>query len=185
MRVVDQAVDEDARRVNFVGIELAGLDNNLRFRDGDFAAGGGDGVEVARGAAVDEVAVQVGLPGLDQRQVSHDAALEDVSHTVEVLELLAVGDHGAHAGARVEAGNAGAAGAHALGQRALGAELDFELAGKELALEFRVLAHIAGDHFFDLPRFEENAEAQPSTPALLLAAVRLRTPISRSAWMSA
>jgi hypothetical protein len=40
---------EDSRRVNLVGIELAGLDDDLRFGDGDLAAGGRDWVEVARG----------------------------------------------------------------------------------------------------------------------------------------
>jgi hypothetical protein len=53
-------------------------DDDLGFGDGDFAAHGGAGVEVARGAAVDEVAVGVGLPGFDEGDVGADAALEDV-----------------------------------------------------------------------------------------------------------
>jgi len=69
--------------------------------------------------------------------------------------LLAFGDDGADAGASVEARNSGAAGAHAFGQRALGAELDLEFAGQELALELGVLADVARDHLPDLVGFEQ------------------------------
>ena len=40
--------------------------------------------------------------------------------------------------------------AHPLRQRALGAELDLELAGEELAFELLVFAHIAADHLLHL-----------------------------------
>ena len=75
---MDEALDEDAGGVNLVGVELAGLDDDLGFGDGDAAAGGGVGIEVARGAAVDEVAVGVGLPGFDEGEVGVDGALEEV-----------------------------------------------------------------------------------------------------------
>ena len=141
------------------GSSSPGCDDDLGFGDGDLAAGGGVGIEVAGGAAVDEVAVGVGLPGFDQGEIGADAALEDVGVAVEVLVLLAFGDECADAGAGVEAGDSGAACAHAFGERALGAELDFELAGEELALELGVLAYVAGDHFFDLTGLQQEADA--------------------------
>jgi hypothetical protein len=91
--------------------------------------------------------------------------------------FLAFGDDGSDAGAGVEAGDACAAGAHAFGEGALGAEFDFELAGEVLAFELGVFADVAGDHLFDLAIFEQEPRPQPSTPALLLAMVRLRTPV--------
>jgi len=51
-------------------------------------------------------------------------------------------------------------------------ELQLELAGQVLALEFLVLPDIAGDHLLDLPGVEQLAQSEPSTPALLEITVR-------------
>ena len=75
------------------------------------------------------------------------------------LGLLALGDLRAGAGRGVEAGNAGAAGADALGQRALRVELDLQLAGQVLLREGGVLADIGADHLAHLPRLQQHAEA--------------------------
>ncbi len=45
-RALDDAIDENARRVDLVGIELADLDELLDLGDADFAAGGDHRVEV-------------------------------------------------------------------------------------------------------------------------------------------
>ena len=74
--------------------------------------------------------------------------------------LLALGHHGAGAGARVEAVDAGAARADALGQRALRVELELELLGEVLALELLVLADVRRHHLADLPRLEQQSEAE-------------------------
>ena len=58
-----------------------------------------------------------------------------------------------------KAGNAGAAGADALGQRALRVEFELEFAGEILLGEKLVLADIGRDHLPDLPRFQQHAEA--------------------------
>ena len=157
--IVDDAVDEDAGGVDLVGVEFAGLDDDLGFGDGDLAAGGGVGIEVAGGAAIDEIALRVALPGFDEGEVGDDAALEDVGVAVEVFVLFAFGDEGADAGAGVEAGDAGASCAHAFGERALRGELNFELALEILAFELGVFSYVAGDHFFDLAGLEEEADA--------------------------
>ena len=92
------------------------------------AGGGHHRVEVARGLAEDEVAAAVALPRLDDAKSAVQRALEHVVAPVELARLLALGDQGADAGRREERGDAGAAGADALGERALRVELDLELA---------------------------------------------------------
>jgi hypothetical protein len=77
----------------------------------------------------------------------------------KILHFLALGHQGADAGLGVEAGNARAAGAHPLGQRALRAEFHLQLTRKILALEFLVLAHIARHHLLDLPGAQQLADA--------------------------
>ena len=57
-----------------------------------------------------------------------NAAFEDVGLAVEFLVLFAFGNDGADAGARVEAGDARSAGAHAFGERSLGTELHLDFA---------------------------------------------------------
>ena len=88
---------------------------------------------------------------LTMRQVGCDALLQHVLLAVEDLGLLALGQLGAGGGARIEAGDAGAAGAQLLRQRALRRQLQVELARQHLALEFLVLADVGGDDFLHLP----------------------------------
>jgi hypothetical protein len=52
----EDALDEDPRRVDLVGVELADLDQLLDLGDRDPAGHRGERVEVAGGLAVDEVA---------------------------------------------------------------------------------------------------------------------------------
>ena len=117
-------------RVDASGSSGAERHDLLDLGDADAARGGAVGIEVARGLPVDEVALLVGLPGLDDGEVGDEAALQDVGLAVEVLVLLALGDDRADAGLGVEARDAGAAGADALGQRALRVELELELAAR-------------------------------------------------------
>ena len=123
-----------------------------------FAGGRHHRVEVARGLAVDEVAGGVALPGLDDGEVGEQAALHHVFLAVELLHFLALGDQRADAGLGVEGRDAGAAGADALGQRALRVEFQLQLAGEELLREQLVLADIGRDHLLDLPRLQKQAQ---------------------------
>ena len=92
------------------------------------------------------------------------SAVSPVSSTnslaVDLALLLALGDDRARAGARVETVDARAAGANALGQRALRIELELELLREILALEFLVLADVRGNHLADLPRLEQQPEPE-------------------------
>ena len=84
--------------------------------------------------------------------------LHDVALAVEFAHFLALGDQGADAGLGEEGRDAGAAGADALGERALRIEFELELAGEVLLGEQLVLAHIGRDHLADLARLEQPAE---------------------------
>src|SRR5436305_14829806 len=71
----DDTMDEDARRVNAVRIELARLDELLDLGDADLSRRRRHRIEVPRGLPVDEVAEAVGLLRGGEREVAHDAAL--------------------------------------------------------------------------------------------------------------
>ena len=156
---LDDALDEDAGRVDVVGIEFAGRNQMLDLGHRDLGGGRHHRVEVARGLAVDQVAGGVALPGVDDGEVGEQAALHDVFLAVELLHFLAFGDQRADAGLGVEGRDAGAAGADALGQRALRVEFELQLAGEVLLREQLVLADIGRDHLLDLPRLQQPAEA--------------------------
>jgi hypothetical protein len=127
---------------------------------GDLAGGGHHRVEVAGGLAEHQVAALVGLPRLDDGQVGDEAGLHDVVAAVKIADFLALGDQGADAGGGEEGGDARAARADALGQRALRVELQLQLAGQILALELLVLADVGRDHFGDLAGLQQLAEAE-------------------------
>ena len=78
---------------------------------------------------------------------------------VKFADFFSFRDHRAHAGGRVERRNSRAGRAHAFGERALGIELDLDLSAQHLLLEQFVFADVAGDHFLDLMRLEQQAEA--------------------------
>src|SRR5690606_13517456 len=156
-RAVDQPLYVDARQMDRIRIERADRHDLFHLGDADPRGGRHRRVEVARGLAEDEVARLVRLPALDDGEVGENAPLKDIGLPVELLVLLAIGDDRADAGPRVEAGDAGAAGAAALGERALRAEFHLELAGEILPLELLVLADIGGDHLLHLARAQQLA----------------------------
>ena len=141
------------------GSSLAGRHQLLDLGHRDLGSGRHHRVEIARGLAVDQVAGGVALPGVDDGEVGEQAALHDVLLAVEFLHFLAFGDQRADAGLGVEGRDTGAAGADALGQRALRIEFEFQFAGEILLREQLVLADIGRDHLLDLPRLQQPAEA--------------------------
>ncbi len=144
-----------------VRVDAADGHDLLDLGDADLAGGRHRLVEVARGLAEDEVAALVRLPALDDGEIGANAALQDIILAVEILHFLALGHFGADTGPGVEAGNAGAARAAALGQCPLRAEFHLELAGQILPLELLVLSHVGGDHLLHLARAEQFAEPFP------------------------
>src|SRR6266851_41512 len=119
IRAVHDALDEDPGRVNLVGVDLAGLDQVLDLGDGDARRRRHDRIEITRRLAIDEVALGVALPGVDDGEIAEEAALHDVALAVEFALLLALGDEGPDPRLGEEGGDTRAAGADALGQGAL------------------------------------------------------------------
>ncbi|MDT4841579.1 hypothetical protein FQZ97_754390 [compost metagenome] len=109
----------------------------------------------------------VRLPTLDDGEVAGDRRFEDVLATVEFTHFLAFGNRGAITGGSEEGRNAGAAGAHLLGEGALGRQFDFQLAAQQLLLEQGVFANVGGDHLADLAVFEQHAEAETIDAAVV------------------
>ena len=104
---------------------------------------------------------------MDDGEVGDQPALHHVVLAVEFAHFLALGDQRADAGLGEEGRNAGAAGADALGQRALRVELDLQFAGEILLGERLVLADIGRDHLLDLPRLQQHAEAHAVDAAIV------------------
>ena len=111
--------------------------------------------------------------------------LEHVVVLAELAGFLAFGDQRAVAGVGEEGGNARAARTQLFGQRALRREFQLEFAGQVLALELLVFADVGGDHFLDLPRFKQQAEAEAVDARVVGDAGDALTPESRSAAISA
>ena len=130
---LDDAIDEDAGGYDVVESIIPGSTICSTCATTDLRGGGHDRVEVPRGLPVDQVALGVGLPGVDDRQVGVQAAFHHIEPAIEFLLRLALGDLGAGAGGGEEGRDAGAARADAFGQRALRVELDLQVAGQVLA----------------------------------------------------
>src|SRR5262249_59382949 len=105
---------------------------------------------VARGLAIDEVALGIAHPSMDDREIGDKPALHDVKLAVDLALLLALRNLSSGAGAGEERRDAGAAGADTLGQCALRIELNLQFAREILLRESLVLSNIGRDHLLDL-----------------------------------
>src|SRR6476646_8452201 len=127
IQTVDDAFDEDAGGVDMVGIDLSGRDEMLDLGDGDARRRRHDRIKITRRLAIDEVALGIALPGMDDGETGEQPALHDIALAIEAALFLALRDDGADAGLGEEGGDAGAAGADALGEGALRVEFDLKL----------------------------------------------------------
>ena len=154
----DDAVDEDAGGDDVVRIDLPGFNQVLDLHHHGFAGGGHDRIEVPRGLSIDQIALGVGLPGMDDRQIGAQSALLHIQPAVEFLLRLALGDLRARPGGGEERRNPGAARADSFRQRALRVELDLQFAGQVLLGEGGVLADVGADHLPHLPGLQQHPQ---------------------------
>ena len=161
-------VDEDAGRVDGVGVELAERVEVFDLGDDVVRAGRGDDVEVTRGAAVDEVAPGVAGVGSDERYVDPQGLDQDEPSAVQLDDLFALLRHGADAGGREEAAKPGAAAAHHLGQCALGRGDDLERTLVHRLADVGRRADMARDDLLDLALVDELDSAAATKPAVVL-----------------
>src|ERR1700746_1945909 len=85
-RVYDP-VDEDAWRVDAVGLDRSGVDEVFDLGDGDPPGCRHHRIEVSRRLAVDEIAFAVAFPGVDDGEVGDEAAFHDIALAVELAGL--------------------------------------------------------------------------------------------------
>ena len=97
----------------------------------------------------------------------HQGTLHHIGFAVKLAQFFALGHLGAHTGFGEESRDACATGTQLLGQGALRREVQFQFTRQELALKLFVLAHVAGNHFFDLPRFQQLAQAKAIDPGVV------------------
>ena len=175
---LDDALHVDARQVDLVGLEHSVLHDLLHLGHRDLGRLGALRVEVAGGAAEDEVAGLVGFPGLHAGEVSLDRLLEDVLLPVELLHVLGLAVHldlavfrhlqgklpllddSAVAGGRVESWDARPSCAELLGQSSLWCEDQFELTSIEQLCDLLVLSDIRGVDSFHLVVVRQETETE-------------------------
>ncbi|MNE32092.1 hypothetical protein D3C80_1256870 [compost metagenome] len=109
----------------------------------------------------------VGLPALDDGEVTGNGFFKDVLAALELTHFFALGNRGAVAGGGEERRDAGTAGAHLLGQGPLRGQLHVQLTAEQLAFEFGVFSHIGGDHLANLPVFKQHAQAEAVDAAVV------------------
>ena len=150
--------DEDARRMDLIGIDLASGHEVLNLGDCHLCSRRHDRIEIAGGLSIDEITLIVALVGVNQRNIREQSSLHDVMLAVELLNRLSFGNQSAKTSLCEEGGNSGATGSNAFRKRPLRVELEFEFAGQKLLGEQLVLANIGRDHLTDLTCLEKRAE---------------------------
>ncbi len=160
-------VDEDARSVNGVRVELPEAVEVLDLGDRVLSAHRRRDVEVARGAAIDQIAPGVADVGAHERDVALDRGDEDVGTTAELDELLALGGDRTDAGRRQEAAQSGAAAAQHLGERALRRRLNLETALVHRLADLRRGTDVTGDDLLDLALPHELDNAAVAIPGIV------------------
>ena len=153
------ALNVNAGRADVIGIDSARLHQLLHLGNGDFRGGRHHRIEVLRGFSINEIAQPVATPGFDQREIGGERAFQQVAAAVELAHLFAVRDHRPHAGRRIKCGNACAARANSLGQRALRDERQLELARQHQRFQQLVFAHVAAQVRSDHAGLQHDAGA--------------------------
>src|SRR6266851_1626439 len=161
----NDTIDENSRRDDFLGREIAQRHAMLRLRDRHPRGHRHDGIEVPPAAAIGEVAPTIRPPGLDQRYVGMQGPLQKIGAAIELADLLALRERRADGGGREEAGNAGTGGADTLGERALRHQLELDPAGAEQLLEDDRAARETADELADAPAIHQPRQPGLATPA--------------------
>ena len=157
---MDDSTNENAGRVNLVGIEFADFNEFFHFSHANFSAGRDHRIKISRGLSVNQIAGLVAFPCLHDRQLRGDPRLENVFAIAKVFRFLAFGKLRCETGARVKSRNSRAACAQSFSECALRNQFKLELAREDLPLEFLVLANVRRHHLFHLTRWKQNSHAE-------------------------
>src|SRR5208283_593192 len=135
VRRMDDAMDENAWRMNRVGIDFPGFDEMLDLRHGDLAGCRHHRIEVARRLAINEIAFGIALIGVNNGDIGDKSAFHDIGRAVEFAQFLPLGNECTDTSLCEKRRNTGPACPNSLGERALRVEFEFEFAGEILPLE--------------------------------------------------
>src|SRR5260370_14517332 len=94
-RAAHHAFNKNSGRVDVVGVDSAGLDQMFDLRNGDLRGRRHHRVEVARRLPIDEVALAISFPGMDDCEIGDEATLHNVAFPIEAANFLALRHQGA------------------------------------------------------------------------------------------
>src|SRR5579862_5047804 len=163
------AIDENPRRCDCFGIERAELGDLAHLRDRDLPRHCHNRVEVARRFPIGEIAPAIAALRLDEREIARQRLLEHIKCTIDLAQLLAVGEFCVSARAREEATDASAGSAHALRQRALRHELDLDLLCLVELVDHLWVggARIGAYEFSRPPRFQQRGDTDQAAAGVV------------------
>ena len=118
--------------------------------------------------AIDNVAVPVRFPALNQCEITGNGLFKNVIFTAKLAHIFARCHGGAITGGRIKRRNTGPARADLFCQRPLRSKFDCQFPAQYLLLKQRVLADVRRHHFANLARFEQ----YPQTETIHAAVVR-------------
>ena len=157
---LENSLNKDAGRVDLIGIEFPGGNEDLDFGNGDLPRGGHHVVEIIGGVPVDQVSGRVPFPGLHEGKIGAQRGLQNVRLAVKNPDFLVPLHLGAISRGDKKGWNSRPPCPDPFGERALRDEFDFQFAGDQLALEFFVFAHVGSDHFLQLAFFQQPAQPE-------------------------
>src|SRR5260370_26217080 len=150
-RAAHHAFNKNSGRVDVVGVDSAGLDQMFDLRNGDLCGRRHHRVEVARGLPIDEVALAISFPGMDDCEIGDEATLHNVAFPIEAANFLALRHQGADTRLGKKCRYAGSPGPYPFGESTLGIEFEVEGTAQIKIRKELVFAHIRRDHLADLP----------------------------------
>src|SRR5687768_3810998 len=100
MSAFEYPLNKDARSMDTIRIKFSRLDKFLYFCDCYFSGTGHHGVEVSRGAAIDQVSRCVTSPRFHDRVIGPEPSLHQILFSIELADFLAFRYFGAISGRR-------------------------------------------------------------------------------------
>ena len=145
-------------QVNGIGSHIAHFHHFFHFDHANFARHRRRRVEIAGGQTELQIAGFIRAVGFDQRHFRNQSVFHHIRFAIEFTQFFTLSHHRADTGFGEECGNAGATSTQFFRECALGCEFQLQFARQVLAFKLFVLAHIAGNHFFDLAGFQQFAQ---------------------------
>ena len=146
--------------MNSIGVDFAGLDQMLHFRNCHPSCRGHHGIEVPRSFAIDEVAEGVPFPRFDESKVRRHRVLEHVHAAVEFTGFFPFGDQRPISGRSVKSRYPCSSCSNPFRKRSLRIEFQFDLAGKCELFQEVILTDVCGNNLSDLLCLQQKSDSE-------------------------